>query len=281
MAKTILVLGATGQQGGAVVRRLRADDWAVRGFVRDVDAPAARALAELGVELSTGDLADRASVARALEGMYGVFSVQTPANGIEMETVHGTMVADAAGAAGVQHFVYSSVGGAERDSGIPHFESKWRVEQHLGNTDLPVTVLRPVFFMDNFVKFMRPSGEPLTITMGMQPDKPLQMIAVEDIGAFAALAFADPQRYVGQSVEIAGDELTLKQIAQTYSRVWGKPVESRSLPTGMLRQQDEEMGIMFEWFNTDGYAADIPALREAYPALLTFEQWLRKTDATA
>ena len=149
--RAILVTGATGQQGGAVVRHLRTQGFAVRALTRDGQSPAARALAAEGVEVVQGDLDDRASLDRALAGAYGVYSVQNFAlTGVEGEVRQGTTLADAAKATGIQHFVYSSVGSADRQTGIPHFESKFRIEEHIRAIDLPHTILRPVFFMENF-----------------------------------------------------------------------------------------------------------------------------------
>ncbi len=274
--KIVLVVGATGQQGGATARQLLAKGWSVRALSRDLASPAAQALSQAGAETIQGNLEDAASLAAALEGVYGVFSVQNFWGiGYEGETRQGIALTQAAKTAGVQHLVYSSVGGAERNTNIPHFESKWQIEQHLRNTDLPVTVLRPVFFMENFQTFMRPQGDPLTIAMALRPDKGLQLIAVEDIGGLAALAFEQPEKFVGQALEIAGDELTLSQIAEIYSRALNQPVQAVSLPIEQVRSFDAEMAIMFEWFNTSGYAADIPAIRALYPALKNFETWVK------
>ena len=149
--KLIVVTGATGQQGGATARHLLAQGWRVRAFVRDPIKPAAQELAAKGAELVQGDLDDRASLDRALSGAYGAFSVQTfmGPEGPIGEARQGMVLADAAKAAGIQHLVYTSVGGAERKSGLPHFESKWQIEEHIRSLGLPATILRPVFFMEN------------------------------------------------------------------------------------------------------------------------------------
>lgn len=151
--ETILVTGATGQQGGAVTRHLLAGGWRLRALIRDPEKPAARALAENRVELVQGDLNDRASLNRALKGVYGVFSMQNfwlPDVGAEGEVRQGKTIADAATAAGVQHFVYTSVGAAHRGMGQAHFASKWEIEQHIRALGLPATILRPVSFMENY-----------------------------------------------------------------------------------------------------------------------------------
>jgi uncharacterized protein YbjT (DUF2867 family) len=270
--EVILVTGATGQQGGATARHLLAGGWPVRALTRDPNSPPAQALAEAGAEVVQGDLDDRASLDLALSGVYGVYSMQTPYLGADVEERQGKALADAASAAGVGHFVYASVGGAERNTGISHFESKWAIEQRVGELGLPATVLRPVFFMENF----NPQRESIlsgTFTSrGLKPDKPLQLIASDDVGAFAALAFNNPQDYIGQALEIGGDELTEPQIVETLAKVIGRPVNMVP-PEGPSPYAD--FAKMIDWFNQKGYEADIPALRARYPGLKTFETWLR------
>src|SRR5512145_1992688 len=151
--KIIAVTGATGQQGGAVARKLLADGWKVRALTRDANKPAAQELASLGAEVVPGDMENRAELAAAFKGAYGVFSVQNfwlPGVGFEGEIRQGKNVADAARAAGVQHLVYSSVGAAHRGMGQKHFESKWMIEQHIHALGIPHTILRPAAFFDNF-----------------------------------------------------------------------------------------------------------------------------------
>jgi uncharacterized protein YbjT (DUF2867 family) len=274
--KTILVTGATGQQGGAVVRRLRAKGWQVRALSRNLNKPTAQALAKQGVTVMQGDLDDDESLLRALEGVYGVFSVQTIGEqGTEGEVSQGKALANAAYAAGVEHFVYSSVGGADRKSGVPHFESKWNVEQHIRSLPLAHTILRPTFFMENFL-FNRPAlqDEILTLAVTIRPETKLQMTTVDDIGAFAALAFEHPQDFQGKDLELAGDELTLPQVAEIFSQVTGRPTRFVEADREQLRSFSEDLAMMFTWFDDYGYAADIPALRALYPQLTSFEKWV-------
>ena len=278
--KTILVTGITGQQGGATARHLLASGFKVRGLTRNPQKPATQTLAAAGAEIVAGDYDDRAALDRAVAGVYGVFSVQTPFEaGPESETRHGIAIADAAHAAGVKHFVYTSVGGAERNSGIPHFESKWAVEQHIQALGLPATILRPVFFMENFNSFFAPKEQDgtLVLAIAMQPEKPLQLIYHDDIGAFAALAFSDPDKTIGQALELAGDSLTMPRIVELMGAAIGKPVSFYPLSIEQVRSFNDDFARMFEWFNASGYAADIPALRSQYPGLMDFTTWLRVT----
>lgn len=271
---TILVTGATGSQGGAVARELLDIGWQVRGLTRDVTQDAARELELLGADMVEGDLDDRDSLDRAVEGCYGVFSVQQFwEHGVEGEIRQGRNLADAAASADVQHYVQSSVGGAERGTGIPHFDSKWEIEQHLEGLDLPVTVLRPVFFMNNF-EGMRDSITEGTLRMPLPPDTSLQMIAVRDIARFAAVALENPAEFVGAATELAGDELPMEQIAETFSQVLGREVRYEAVPLDAV--DSDETRVMFEWFAEEGYEADIEALRSTIPDLLDLRTWIEE-----
>ncbi|MFI7005361.1 NmrA/HSCARG family protein [Streptomyces sp. NPDC050145] len=262
-------MGATGNQGGATARALLARGFDVRALVRDPDKREARDLAERGAKLVPGDMNDVASLRRAMTGVHGVFSVQAlayePATLAE-EVRQGKAVADAAEAAGVGHFVYSSVGGAERGTGIDHFETKAEIERHIQALGLPATVLRPVFFMNNLLHYADAAGERV-MSLPVRPDKPMQLIAADDIGFFAAAAFDDPQSYLGRQIELAGDELTFPEVAAIYERVTGVTTRFEARPI-------EER--MFEWFAEEGYQADIPALRRVHPGLMSLERFLTR-----
>ena len=277
--RIIAVTGATGQQGGAVARKLLTDGWKVRALTRDVDKPAAQELASLGAELVPGDMDNRAELDLALKGAYGVFSVQNfwlPNVGFDGEIRQGKNVADAARAAGVEHLVFSSVGAAQRGLGQKHFESKWIVEQYMHSLDIPYTILRPAAFFENF-NWERASILNGTFNaIGLRPEKERQLIAAEDIAVFVALAFADPEQYLGKTIELAGDALTESQIAETFAKVIGRPVKLTMPSGGGGRRSEEEMVAMFNFFNGEAYDADIPALRKLHPGLLTLEQYLRR-----
>src|SRR6516162_897628 len=187
----VLVTGATGRQGGAVVRYMLPKGWKLRALTRNVDSYPAKELARVGVEVLQGDLEDPASLDRASRGVYGVYSVQDFWSvGARREVLQGKNLADAAKKAGVQHFVYSSVGGAERASGIDHWESKWEIEKHIRKLSLTATMMRPVAFMENYyidkVEIAILKGK---LVDPISADKPYQTIAADDIGAFVALAF--------------------------------------------------------------------------------------------
>jgi uncharacterized protein YbjT (DUF2867 family) len=263
----ILVSGATGQQGGAVARQLIARGFKVRAMTRKPGEAEARALASLGAEVVAGDLNDAASLERALAGAWGAFAVQnTWEAGVEGEEEQGKRFAEVAEKSGVSHFVYTSVASADRDTGIPHFDNKFRIEQKVRSLGFPSwTIVRPVFFMDNFLSpWFKPSIDEGKLVMGVKPDTVLQMIAAEDIGWFGAHAFEKHAEMNGVDVDIAGDAHTLPQTAEILSRAAGRKIEFVRAPIEEIRKASEDYAIMLEWMDRVGYDADIPALEKQY-----------------
>ncbi|GAA5073695.1 uncharacterized protein YbjT (DUF2867 family) [Thermocatellispora tengchongensis] len=277
MEQVILVTGATGQQGGATARWLLEDGWRVRVLARDPGRAAVEELAEAGAEVVAGDMADRASLDAAVAGAYGVFSVQPAAGRPERgedEVRMGVNVAEAAHAAGVRHLVYASVGGAERGTGIPHWETKWRIEQRIRELGLTATILRPVMFMENHAHptYGALGAAPLVRTI--PPHATVQLIAVRDIGVFAALAFADPERFAGQALEIAGDELPRDELVAAMAEALGREVPVEPLGDEALRDAGVDETAVRRSRSFGGWQADIPALRALHPGLLDFRGWL-------
>ncbi len=278
--KTVLITGATGRQGGSVLRNMRTKGWKLRALTRYSDGAGAEALTSQGIEVVKGDLEDPPSLEQAARGVYGVYSVQDFwAVGAKREVQQGRNLADAAKKAGVEHFVYSSVGGVERNSGIDHWESKWEIEKHIRKLGLPATMIRPVAVMENYYIDQVEVGILKGKLMDPIPaDKTYQTIAADDIGAFAALAFERPRDFIGLELEIAGSELTNPEAAQVFSRVLGKRVKFQKLPMPMVRLVlGKEFYQMFRWFNDAGFQANIPELRRKYPEvqLKSLEDWLR------
>lgn len=276
----ILVTGATGRQGGAVARRLLDEDRAIRVLTRE-RSRAAHLEAE-GAEVVEGDMKYPESVESALQGVAGVYAMTTPfEEGMEAEVRQGRALADAALAAGVPHTVFSSVAAAERDTGIPHFESKREVELHIEEIGLPATVLRPVFFMENFQS--PPTVDSIrdgVLTMPVDPVTSLQMVALDDHAAFAAAAFADPDRFLGEAIEVASDERTMPEAAAVLSDALGREVEYRSVPIEAVEERiGEDMARMFRWFHEVGYDVDIVELEERWGIPLTpLEVWAESAE---
>lgn len=277
MSRTILITGATGQQGGATLHNLVGKGFTLRALTRKPGGDKARALANAGVEIVEGDLNDAASLRTALAGAWGVYAVQnTWEHGVSLEEEQGKRLAQLAREAGVQHFVYASVGSAHRETGIPHFENKSRVEQTVVDAGFPSWVIvRPVFFMENLLSPWFLNDGRLVSTL--KPETTLQMIAVEDVGVFGALAFTRAAELNGRALDIAGDAVTLPQAAATLSRALGRPIEYVQIPIEEVRKNSEDFAMMLEWFDAVGYDADVAALeREFGVKLLSLEAWARK-----
>ncbi|WP_193198965.1 NmrA/HSCARG family protein [Nostoc sp. MG11] len=274
--RLILVTGATGNQGGAIARHLlQRGKFKVRAMVRDQNKPAAQAIQQAGAELIQGDFNDQASLDRALQGVYGVFSIQDFRDGVDTEIRQGSAIIDAASSAGIEHFVYSSVGSAERNTSIPHFDSKFQVEEYVRAIKLPYTILRPVFFFYNY-NGMRPMIEQGTLPQPLSPETKLQQLSEEDYGAMVAEVFERPADFMHREIEVASVEMTMPEIATAFSRVLDKPVNYQQIPFEAFEQQaGEEVTIMFRWFENVGYAADLAQLKRDFPAPTDFESYLR------
>lgn len=279
--RTILVLGATGQQGGSVATALIGDGWRVRALVRDPGGARARALSASGAEVVRGDLADTASVRAATAGAYGVFSVQPssgqPVHGVtdEDEVRFGVAVADAARDAGVEHLVYSSASAAGARTGVGHFDSKLLVEEHVRGLPVDSTVVRPTTFMEILLMPDFGLGQ-ANLTFLMRRDQPMQFVAVEDIGRIVARIFADRAAYRGRTFEIAGDRVTGDDLAAKFTRAAGRAVAYRRFPDSVLAGNEllrKLAGLVDE--GPLAGAADLDALRRMHPGLLTFDAWLR------
>jgi uncharacterized protein YbjT (DUF2867 family) len=284
----ILITGATGHQGNAIAHHLlQHGNFTVRAFVRDPNKPAAQELKQMGAELVEGDLNDRASLDRALQGTYSVFSVQDIQDGLDTEISHGKTVADAAKAADIQHFVYSSVGSAERNTGIPHFDSKFQIEEYIRSLGLPYTILRPVFFFFNY-NLMRSMIEQGTLSQPLSPDRKLQQLSEDDYGEMVAEVLDHPADFLKREIEVASVDMTMPEVAVAFSRVLGKAVTYQQIPFEAFEQQaGGEMTIMYRWFENVGYNADLTQLKQEFLAPSDFEAYLRQhnwakpTESTA
>ena len=263
-SKIILVTGATGQQGGAVARVLLRRGHHVRALTRDPKKAAD--LAGLGASVWAGDFSRPATVAAAMHGADAVFAVSTPFEaGLEAEVAQGIRLADLAWGEGVPHFVFTSVIGAMQNTGIPHFETKRRIERHIRSLALSYTILRPVWFMENFATWLLPDIKKGVLAAPLWPQTRLQMVALRDIGEFGADACLHPERYRSREIDLAGDSLTFPEVAQTLSRALGRPVTFEQIPDDMAQAAvGEDFAKMYRWFNEVGTHVDIPALERGY-----------------
>jgi uncharacterized protein YbjT (DUF2867 family) len=285
--RTIVVTAATGRQGRATVTALLEHGWPVRALVRDPDSAPAAELAASDAEMAVCDLDDADALAAALDGAHGVFLSQpgfvspelTPGLGPDSELTRGRAVIDAALAVGIGHLVYSSGLGANLGLS-PLYAPKQALEQRLIGSGMPFTIIRPVGFMENHAgpsRGLQPDG---TIRTPAPPHIVDQLIAVRDIGVFAAIAFDDPDRYVGKAFELAGDELTAPEIAAAMTIALDRPVRYSQMPIEEIRRADPDRAASLErLYKRVLPRADIAGLREQHPGLLTFDRWLAADGA--
>lgn len=276
--KKILVLGTTGKQGGVVARHLLDRGFTdVHAFVRTADGTHAKLLTDKGITLEIGDLDNSTSIDAAMKDAYGVFSVlPLDQRGPETEIRRGRTVAEAAKRANVQHFIYSSVGGADQSEGVTHFQTKHVIEQNVRELGLPASIVRPAPFMENFMTFEHPQAVDgaAVFRVAIHPETKRQMTTVDDIGMVVADMFARPEESIGKTLELAGDEPPAPQIADLYTKVTGQPARFEEQPIEEVQAFNPDFAAMFTWLNTHDSLANIATLRADYPALTTFEVWL-------
>jgi uncharacterized protein YbjT (DUF2867 family) len=279
--KSILITGVTGSQGGAVARELVGKGFKLRGLTRKPEGETAKQLSALGIELVKGDLDDEDSLNAALQDTWGVYSVQnTWEAGVEKEEAQGVRLAKLAQAAGVEHFVYTSVGSAHLNTGIPHFDNKSRVEDAVREARFTSHVIfRPVFFMENLLGGWFLQGDKLVAAL--KPDTSLQMICVKDIGRVEAQGFTRAKELKGQEIDLAGDSVTLAHAAKVLGDALGKPLSFVSIPVAEVAKNSGDFALMMQWFEDEGYSADIPALDEKFGKMTRFDEWAKTAKPAA
>lgn len=276
--KTILVTGATGRQGGAVVRHALKRGFTVRAITRNPDKPSAQALKANGVELFRGDMEDASSIAPALEDVSGVFCVQNfweKTGGYAGEIRQAQNLIRVTQEASVSHFVYASVAGCDNAHGIETIACKWEIEKLIDSARLPRTFIRTVFFMDNFLDPKITSLNFALMTGALKPTTQLLMIATDDIGWFVVEAFANPGTYLNKIIEIAGDSLTIAEMKQIYANATGKKLSNFKIPFWLFRILKGQMAKQFNWNNEVGWHFDIQKLRQIHPDLISFDDFCK------
>ena len=276
--RPIAVAGATGKQGGAVARRLLSRGHKVRALTRNPGQPAARALADEGAEIVRADLENRASLDDALAGAAGLFSVQDFLEaGVEAELRQGTNLTDAAAASSVEHIVYSGASTMDRNTGVPHLDSKWRIETLVRRLDKPWTVFRPAAFMDNWEWDREAILETGVVRYPIRLDTLYRQVAVADIAAAVVTAFEHPEVWTGQIMPLAGDVSSMAAITETLSRVLGRTLRYEQVGWEQCAiEQGEELMLMYRYFDTFGMDGAPHYLRRFHPDAMTFESYLRQ-----
>jgi uncharacterized protein YbjT (DUF2867 family) len=282
MKKTVLVAGATGQQGGAVARRLIERGHMVKALTRNPESERAKELERLGMEPVKGDFHDRASLVEAMRGCDTVFAMASPLErGVEAETEMAITTFEAALEAGVSHYVYSSVAGADKNTGIPHFESKFKVEQYITSKNIPYTIVAPVYFMENLRSpFSLPALQQGVFSQALPKTRKLQMIALQNIAEFVVHIIENPDKFNGKRFEIASDDLSGEEVAEILTKTTECPIGYNELELEQLKSMNLDLGLMYEWFNEVGYSVDLEELKRDYPDVSwkSLRQWTEERD---
>ena len=273
--RKILVTGATGQQGGSLARLLLQKKHKVYALTRNTQSPAAQDLRNKGANVVKGDLDDSDSLERAVKDVESIFLMGTPfEDGTEGETRRGKLMADISKENKVEHLVYSSVANADKNTGIPHFESKYKVEQHIKNLGIPYTIIGPTFFMENL---LGPGLQQGQLTLPVSSSCILQQSALENIAEFSVLVLERSKQFLGKRIDIASDEVTGEQAAKILSNELGHRIRYVQIPLERVRQANEDMARMYEWYEKVGTGIDITSLHQEYPEVnwLTLKDWAR------
>ena len=281
--RKILVTGATGQQGGALARLLLQKKHEVYALIRStkLESPKAQNLRNQGAKPVEGDLDKPDSLEQATNGIDSVFLMGTWTEvGTEGEIRRGKMMVDIAKEKKIEHIVYSSVVNADKNTGIPHFESKYKVEQHIKNSGIPYTIIGPTFFMDNLHSYSLAGLQQGQVALPLSPSRILQQTAVENIAEFCALALERRNSFIGKRIDIASDEITGEQAAKVLSNELGHKIKYEQVPMEQIRQASEDLAVMFEWFERIGTCVDVAALHKQYPEVnwLTFKDWVKSQN---
>ncbi len=276
----VLVIGATGKQGGHVARMLLERGHTVYALTRNPDSPAAEKLSLIGAKVIKGDWSDQRSLERALGDVDALFAITTPLEGgSEVETKQGIAIAEAAKAQG-KYLVFSSVGSSNKKTLVPFFESKWKVEQHIAKIGIEATVIAPVWFMENLITMSLPQLKEGLFPYPLPSDRKLAQVALDDIAGMAVLALENKQRFIGARIDLASDDLTGEQAAAILSDATGRHIKCVQIPIDEVRKRSSEVAQMFEWFERVGYNVDIAKLRLDYPEVKwhTYASWAKEQD---
>lgn len=276
--KTIFVTGGTGNQGGAVAKNLSLHGFTVKALTRNPNSAKSLSLKKLNIELVKGDLDDADTYREHLRDAYGIFSVQSFENGVQKEIQQGITLATLAKELDIKHFLYSSVMGAHLHTGVPHMDSKFKIENFIRQNELPFTIIRPTSFYENFLIPQVKKG----ILKGklVQPidrNTIQHYIAAEDIGNVAAKIFLNRNEYVGKTIPLATEQLSTQEVADTFSEVLNKKIEYKKLPVLITRLfLGKDLYKMFKWVNEKSILSkeDIHTTKKEFPGMLSLKDWI-------
>lgn len=283
--RTIVVTGATGLQGGTVTRHLLSNRWHVRALTRNPKSEKAQALSTLGAEVVQGDMAEPDSLVPIFEGAYGVFSVQNPViSGIEGEISQGKNVAEVAKQVGVQHMIYSSAGIGVRGTGILSWESKLVIEEHMKSLGLPLTILRPMAFMELMTekKFFPPVSTWHIMPKLMGSSRKVGWLCIDDLGFIVAKAFAEPAHFIGKVLQLVSDVQSIDECRTIYREIIGKSPSCFPMPVWMFERYGfvgKDLSIMWRWLQTATIDMNTNTTLTIHPDALSVQAWLEKQNS--
>ena len=278
--KTIFVTGGTGNQGGAVVRNLADQGFKIVALTRNPASAKGQILKNLNIQVVKGDLNNVDTYREYLKDVYGIFSVQTFENGVEKEINQGITLATLAKEFDVKHFLYSSVFGAHLNTGVPHIESKSKIENHIKQIGLPFTIIRPTSLFENFlipqVKKAILKGK---LVQPINKNTVLQYVAAEDIGKAVAKIFKHSENYLGRTIPLATEQLSTQEVADKFSTVLNKKIEYEKLPVLIIRLfLGKNLYKMFRWMDEKSFfqKEDVDLTKTEFSNLLSLESWIAK-----
>ena len=274
----VAVVGATGRQGSAVVRHLRKDGWQVRALTRNPSSDAAQVLRALGADVQQADTEDPGSLRKAFSAAYGVFNVQNPmTSGLDAEIRQGRNVAEAAAEAGIRHVVYGAAGVSDQPTGVGSWDSKLVIAQRFRELGVPLTVLRPMAFMELMTdKGFYPQFSTWHLMPKlMGPARPVGWLCVDDLGAIAARMFADPGRWSGAVLGLASDVQSIEQCRTMWQERTGRRPRGLPMPEKLFeRFVGKDLTTMWRWLRTGQFDMSTEATREILPEARTIREWL-------
>jgi uncharacterized protein YbjT (DUF2867 family) len=282
---TVVVLGATGRQGGAVARHLLADGWQVRALTRRPDSPASRRLSALGAEVRRVDLNEPDSLRGVFDNAYGTFSVQNPmTSGLEAEVQQGKNVADAVSRAGVDHLVYASAGVGVPGTGVGSWESKRVIQAYMAEIGLRPTVLRPMALMELMTdRALYPAVAMWSLMPKlMGSDRPVPWICADDIGAIAARVFASPDQFAGEEIQLASDVQSVGECTAIWRDVMGSGPRRLPMPIWMFEKfVGNDLTTMWRWLHDHRFDTDLSRTHQILPTAATVREWLIRQRTTS
>jgi uncharacterized protein YbjT (DUF2867 family) len=276
--RTIFVTGASGRQGGAVAKHLLSNGFRVRVLTRNPSSASLQILKQLNVEIVEGDLDKPGTFSKHLNDAYGVFCALTYKNGTETETRQGIKLADVAKECGVSHFIYSSVIGADLHTGVPHWESKFRIESHIQAIGLPYTIIRPSSFYENFlIPQVRSRILKGKLPSPINKEKVQQFISTDDIGRIVTSIFINHEKYMNSEFAVAAEQMNMIEVAALFSECLHKKISYQKIPGLVVRLAlGKNVYKMLQWVNNNDstFVKDLPAFRNEFPGLISLKEWI-------